>query len=417
MTFLPAYTRAVDSYETLIQEIRTNLDGAHQDFLDQSLEEIRHIMPQDANREQLTTPNSEDIPQRGTAAVSSPTYVGKASDIHFIHSIRQCVQGREQFAGEDALAQNYSETHVSESLAALKHPLLFPSPAEADQFLEVYLSTIHIAYPFISKSGLLEAFRRFQAKDVHKPEFRPWLAMFNFVFAIGSYYTSFPQGKNSSTRDHYRYYDQGLYYSRELNADCSLMNIWVLLVQCFFLLAVCHTDRCWNTLGFAIRMGQSIGLHVESSTGCKSEMDRANWRRTWYSMYVLDRLLALQLGRPMAIHEADFHVELPSAIDEAPWGSLGNEGPIATRPSERGCMMEYFLEVIRFSHIVGLVIRGLYQPSQVDLSPDIMLHSASGLDRRLNEWKDSLPRNLRFDLGHTFEKSISFKRQVGASSH
>ncbi|OQD82469.1 hypothetical protein PENANT_c021G06494 [Penicillium antarcticum] len=281
-------------------EIRTNLDGAHQDFLDQSLEEIRHIMPQDANREQLTTPNSEDIPQRGTAAVSSPTYVGKASDIHFIHSIRQCVQGREQFAGEDALAQNYSETHVSESLAALKHPLLFPSPAEADQFLEVYLSTIHIAYPFISKSGLLEAFRRFQAKDVHKPEFRPWLAMFR---------------------------------------------------------------------------------------------------------------------RPMAIHEADFHVELPSAIDEAPWGSLGNEGPIATRPSERGCMMEYFLEVIRFSHIVGLVIRGLYQPSQVDLSPDIMLHSASGLDRRLNEWKDSLPRNLRFDLGHTFEKSISFKRQVGASSH
>lgn len=75
-------------------------------------------------------------------------------------------------------------------------------------------------------------------------------------------------------------------------------------------------------------------------------------------------------------------------------------------------MMAYFLEVIRFSHVVGMVLRGLYRPSQVDLSPDQMLHSASSLDQRLSEWKINLPRHLRFDIGHTLEKSISFKRQV-----
>jgi hypothetical protein len=240
---MPKYSRVVDSYEKLINEIRTNLDDANQAFLDQGLEAIRHLVPQDPQGEQLTTPNSEDSQQDDMAPAPSPTYVGKASDIHFIHSIRQCVQGREDPAGEDALSQNYSQTHIPESLATLKHPLLFPSQDEADQFLEVYLSTIHIAYPFISKSVLLEAYRRFQTRDIHQSEFRPWLAMFNFVFAIGSYYTSFPHGKNSDTRHHYRYHDQGLYYSRELNAECSLMNVWVLLVQCFFLLAVCHTDR------------------------------------------------------------------------------------------------------------------------------------------------------------------------------
>lgn len=65
----------------------------------------------------------------------------------------------------------------------------------------------------------------------------------DFIFAIGSYYTSFPHGKHSRVQHHLRYYDQGLYYSRELSADCSLVSVWVLLVQCFFLLAVCHTDR------------------------------------------------------------------------------------------------------------------------------------------------------------------------------
>lgn len=78
-------------------------------------------------------------------------------------------------------------------------------------------------------------------------------------------------------------------------------------------------------------------------------------------------------------------------------------------------MIDYFLEVIRFSHIVGQVIRGLYRPSQIDQSPDQLLHCASGLDQRLAHWKANLPRHLRFDLGHTFEKSISFKRQVGFS--
>ncbi|GLA56204.1 hypothetical protein AnigIFM63604_005664, partial [Aspergillus niger] len=40
-----------------------------------------------------------------------------------------------------------------------------------------------------------------------------------------------------------------------------------------------------------------------------------------------------------------------------------------------------------------------------------MLHSAATLDQRLSEWKVDLPRHLRFDLGHTFERSVFFKRQ------
>lgn len=42
-------------------------------------------------------------------------------------------------------------------------------------------------------------------------------------------------------------------------------------------------------------------------------------------MYVLDRLLALQLGRPVVIHEADFHVELPSVEDSFPFDHATNK--------------------------------------------------------------------------------------------
>ncbi|KAL4807475.1 hypothetical protein BDV18DRAFT_158694 [Aspergillus unguis] len=395
----PAHANAVHSYEALIGELRSSLDPDQLAKLDAGLQKIKHQLPNTTRPE----PPSPDY-----TTESSPTYVGKASDIHFVHHIRKYVTGHGALDVDEAPTQSYTHYHSLGAFVALTQPPLVPSPAEAEQLLDVYLSTIHIAYPFISKSVLLDEFRRFQTGD-HRPESQSWLALFNFIFAIGSYYTSFPHGRHSGSSHYFRYFEQGLFFSRELGADCSLVNIWGLLVQCFFLLAVCHTDRCWNTLGFAIRMGQSIGLHLENSPNCPSSTqswlkDRAHWRRTWYSMYVLDRLLALQLGRPMAIHEPDFQVELPSTTDESPF----NPG---TSDASSGHMMDYFLAVIRFSHIIGLVVREIYRPSQIDTSPDQMLHITAALDTRLTEWKLRLPRHLRFDLGHTFEKSVSFKRQ------
>ncbi|KAJ5280924.1 hypothetical protein N7478_006296 [Penicillium angulare] len=183
---LPGFARAVDSYEALLQQLRSGLDSAHQATLDASLGEIRRHIP---HKEQSASRTSiEASPEHNdTGAVSSPsTYLGKASDIHFIQSIRQCVQGPTDPSAE--AAQSYSQTHSPESLTLFKYPLLFPSPAEAEQFLDVFLSTIHIAYPFICKSVLLEAFKSFQAGDINKPEFRPWLALFSMIYWCTSFF-------------------------------------------------------------------------------------------------------------------------------------------------------------------------------------------------------------------------------------
>ena len=75
-------------------------------------------------------------------------------------------------------------------------------------------------------------------------------------------------------------------------------------------------------------MGQSIGLHVDAvykaEAGNPKLIDHELRRRTWYSMFVLDRLLALQFGRPTAIHETDFAVMLPSR-DEIPDFDISSE--------------------------------------------------------------------------------------------
>jgi len=142
-------------------------------------------------------------------------------------------------------------------------------------------------------------------------------------------------------------------------------------------------------------------------------MEQETIRRTWYSLYVLDRLLALQLGRPVAIHEDEYYVNIPSTSEESSYLFNGDTNPLSD--DKTSSSIDYFVSVIEFSKILGQVIGDLYRPSQVAIEPDQMLSSTTSLDEKLIKWKMGLPRHLRFDLGHTFEKSMIFKRQARIS--
>jgi len=148
--------------------------------LDADLQNIKSRLPDTAKLEQ-PSPGAIAGPQEDYATESSPTYVGKASDIHFVHHIRKYVAGNGALDVDDLPTQSYTHYHSLGAFVALTQPPLVPSQAEAEQFLDVYLSTIHIAYPFICKSVLLKEFRRFQAGDHHRPEFQPWLALFSMT--------------------------------------------------------------------------------------------------------------------------------------------------------------------------------------------------------------------------------------------
>lgn len=175
---LAAYRKVVQSYEALIQELRSELDSTHQTAVDINLSNIRRLRPLDANSEQLIDLYALNAPAED-GGTESCTYVGKVSDIHFIHTARRCIQGHGTGEGNDLAGQSYSQTRIPDSPAALNHPLLIPSRDEAAHFLEIYLSTIHLAYPFLCKQMALEQFEHLWKENHKRPEYRPWLALFS----------------------------------------------------------------------------------------------------------------------------------------------------------------------------------------------------------------------------------------------
>lgn len=169
--------------------------------------------------------------------------------------------------------------------------------------------------------------------------------------------------------------------------------------------------RCWILLGTAIRVAQSLGLHVEDEATRRkpahSQIEREMRRRTWHSLYVLDRLLALQLGRPLAINHADTAVKPPSQIDDMEFGLAEDRIP-ALSSSWRPQFGDYFRAVVRFSHIVGSVVRDLYRPNS---QQDLDLALVEDIDKRLLQWRSDLPQSLRFDVEQPLDTAVTLRRQ------
>lgn len=150
-------------------------------------------------------------------------------------------------------------------------------------------------------------------------------------------------------------------------------------------------------MGFTIRIAHGIGLHVADQETGLLQHEIEHRREVWYCLYILDRLVALQLGGAVMIRDSDFTVDLPSK--NLGVGSLSPE-------------ISYLRHTARLSRIIGEVIDGIYRPGQAAIHLDQLLETIATLDSMLLAWRHQLPPHLRFFNAHPFENNVMFKRQV-----
>jgi hypothetical protein len=90
----------------------------------------------------------------------------------------------------------------------------------------------------------------------------------------------------------------------------------------------------WQVAGLALRTAIELGLHrrIRSKAGRESDPFKYEMRkRVWWTVYTLDRsvclkslqstaltfarMIAVQLGRPVGIHDRDIDIEFPLNLD------------------------------------------------------------------------------------------------------
>lgn len=237
-----------------------------------------------------------------------------------------------------------------------------PPRAAADVLLQTYADSWHTMFPIIP----FETFRTDVAKlyetNSASTSSPAWLSQFFAVLALGSLFHS---GYQANTMPQpAELLERARLMIDPWNNDFTLDNARTLV-----LIAVCLNEMnlksaACSWLAKAVRVGQDIGLHLES--GSWPVMEGEMRRRTWWAMYVLDRSLATELGYPFLIDDEDCEVSLPSNVEDhyVPDGGGGVR-------TELGSSSQSLLSIVHVIRYYTAIVKALSTPT---LSPAQLSH-------------------------------------------
>ncbi|PCD25283.1 hypothetical protein AU210_014390 [Fusarium oxysporum f. sp. radicis-cucumerinum] len=159
----------------------------------------------------------------------------------------------------------------------------------------------------------------------------------------------------------------------------ALLQAQVLKCQCELVLG--RFNSAWMSLGWAVRLGQMIDIQKEHHTETIGPLQLYYRRRLFWAMFMIDRYLAVILGRPMAIHEGDITVVLSPEIDD----SISSQVDAREKKLLMGTTLHYSLV-----RIIGRAASQLYPAS--DRPQSSVDRVVSDLEEELQQWLQNAPR-------------------------
>lgn len=113
---------------------------------------------------------------RPRSLANSPRYLGEPSDVRFFNLVKRVFQEESPLERDHEGMDSYEQDDADETSAF--HPSIeLPNPEIADGYLNMYFSTIHVAYPFVPKSSFMKTYRDLRENGVTEDIDVSWLAL------------------------------------------------------------------------------------------------------------------------------------------------------------------------------------------------------------------------------------------------
>ncbi|EPS25503.1 hypothetical protein PDE_00436 [Penicillium oxalicum 114-2] len=202
-----------------------------------------------------------------------------------------------------------------------------PPKEVADRLLAQYYQCLHLILPVIHWPDFIVAYEELYRKGTVIGASSEWAAVLFGVFACGVLHGVEPNRE-----------EKGKEYVR---ISCGIIDVWqdsfnldrvrASLLLSIFLYEVNSKSASWVWIGSAVRVAQEIGLHIES--GPWSDVECEMRKRIWWGVYTYDRLLALEMGKPVVINDQDCDIDLPCPVDDQPLAQAKSTDDHPTTPS------------------------------------------------------------------------------------
>lgn len=267
-----------------------------------------------------------------------------------------------------------------------------PGLEEREEYISIFATRVQPMFPILDLDAFRVSLMALEKKMESSPATMvpadyPSLACAYAVFSISA-----DEKLGRITETGTRYLEAAYFLHAHLFAIPYVTSVQALLLLTIVLKGRNKDGASWGTLGHAIRMAQSIGLHRHISRPAldantteagrpmdfQKQMNRHS--RIWWTAYCLERIMELETGRPSAIQDSECDQVLPASSPQ----SLDNNS------------FDYFTALIGLAKLQTQISDRLYRKKPIKRRTEQLLHDTGMLDRALLDWAEKLPEGIRY---------------------
>ncbi|KAM0199746.1 hypothetical protein ACHAQI_011910 [Fusarium lateritium] len=196
------------------------------------------------------------------------------------------------------------------------------------------------------------------------------------------------------------------------SAPREQMRVSVALIMYMFRLDA--NQKAARVHALAVSVAQTIGLHRQSTIDSMPAYYSQLYSRTWWSLYLLDRRLALESGKPYLIQDSNVDTSLPLDLSDE-WmtrfasrketiSDLKHEVAVEVARDSPSSCIPYVLAMVRYCRVAGKTWEVLYGVKSSTASMSAMVEY---VDTAIGKLLKTVPMCLQYDLDVPYEAQFS----------
>ncbi|KAF8996730.1 fungal-specific transcription factor domain-containing protein [Cyathus striatus] len=282
----------------------------------------------------------------------------------------------------------------------------FPSPDLIKKLTDAYFEHVNLFYPLLHRP----TFELAVANCLHLRD-EGFGNVLLLVCAVGSRYMgkvderTLVDGGDPFTAG-WKWYKQVQVVKPNLVNAPTLYDLQLYCLAVDFLIGCSGPQTVWLLAGFGIRVAMDVAAHRKCLPRNKLTVEDELWKRAFWILVTKDRIISLAIGRPCAIPDNHFDLELPFECDDEYW-----ENPCPNQrfkqPAGVPSTVTAFNQHLRLTKIMAFSMNTIFSIKTKFwelISKEWEQHIVTALDSALNNWLNALPENLRWDPNKTDDR-------------
>ncbi|TGJ76423.1 hypothetical protein E0Z10_g10883 [Xylaria hypoxylon] len=310
--------------------------------------------------------------------IEAPAYVGASSGLNLALTLGEMVQATVwhkalPLDADGSRLGTTDGTGISRGARAINRQEMVarsaepPSDDQGTALLNAYLNQPQTRYPFLDEREIWDLHAKRMTlnstpvQQLTKPE-------------------RFERNAPTPPENYYMTALQHLFTARESKTTQN--------VEAMLLLVLYHIRSSsygiWYMIGLAMRTCIDLGLHTKRHEGNIDRYTVQMRRRLFWSVYSLERTIAICLGRPLSIPDRQIDVELPLDPEDEAWSEIE---PTQTANPTRKRSLSMALWLFKMRRIESRIQFSIYR---ADKPLSALTSKMNQLYQDLESWKTSL---------------------------